>query len=274
MPKLTDKHRIAIHAAYHAAKVIMEVYQENISPTLKLDGSPVTKADLASSRIIHEQLEKTGIPVTGEEVKKESYEQRKYWNECWCVDPLDGTKEFIKKNGEFVVSIALIRNNRPVFGILASPVAQKMLVGGSDLGAAFMFKFSEIDTLTKWRKLSPLEELNNPLVIISSRSHYSGNLLKLAEQLEDCYGTIATAKMGSALKFFDLAMGKADVYPRFAPTMEWDIAAGQAIYEVLGGEVLSLETGQPLTYNKENLYNSFFIARKKSLRFSIDQLCE
>lgn len=272
MPKLTDNHRIAIDAAFNAAKVIMEIYQESISPSLKLDGSPVTKADLASSQIIHSLLAKTGIPVTGEEVEKEPFETRKNWKECWCVDPLDGTKEFIKKNGEFVISIGLIKENRPVFGILASPVAQKILIGGSDIGAAYLFKFCQLDRPERWRELSRLEELNSPLVIVSSRSHYSGDLLKLVELIQEQHGIIAPAQMGSALKFFDLALGKADLYPRFAPTMEWDIAAGQAIYEVLGGEVIAVETGKPLTYNKENLKNPYFIARKKELSFSVSFL--
>lgn len=272
MIKLEKEYQLALKAAVTASKVIMEVYKHDVKPNIKKDGSPVTKADLASSKIIKNALSETNIPITGEELIKTPYSDRKKWKKSWCVDPLDGTKEFLKKNGEFVVNIALIENDKPIFGIIASPVAERIIVGGTAIDGAFYLAFDNIQKPEKWERLSQLDQVNNPPVVISSRSHYSGDLLNLIKKIETTFGELASAQMGSALKFFDLVKGKADIYPRFAPTMEWDIAAGQAIYEVLGGEILSLKTGLPLTYNKEDLRNNFFIARKKIMNFSFENL--
>lgn len=268
MDKTTQNYiNAALKAVVNASKVIMEVYDTDFDKIIKEDGSPVTVADLNSSKVIHEELRKTDLPATGEEIEKMPYEERKEWELYWCVDPLDGTKEFIKKNGEFVVCIALIKHQQPILGVLASPVAEKILIGGKLMGSASLIDFEEIDTPNSWEPLSQLGKLNEPLVVISSRSHYSGNSLDLINKLKANHGEIASAQMGSALKFFDLAQGKADVYPRFAPTMEWDIAAGQAIYEVLGGKVLNPETRQPLVYNKEDLRNPHFVIAKPGVQW-------
>ena len=252
----------ALEAVVSASSAIMEVYKQPFEKILKNDGSPVTQADLKSSGIIHNILKTTNLPITGEEVTKADYSIRKDWNLHWCVDPLDGTKEFIKKNGEFVVCIALIEQQQPVLGVIASPVAEKILIGGKRLGGAYFISFKEVADRKRWKKLPHLNTLNDPLVVVSSRSHYSGDSLSFLNKLKEQSPEIATAQMGSALKFFDLAQGKADVYPRFAPTMEWDIAAGQAIYEVLGGKVLNAVTRAPLVYNKENLKNPHFVIAK------------
>ena len=265
MNKLEFKYHTAIVAAIEASQAIMEIYATDFSTDLKGDGSPVTIADLTSSEIIARHLELTSIPITGEERLKEPYSVRKEWEECWCVDPLDGTKEFVRKNGEFVVSIGLIKDQQPFFGVIASPVSQHLIVGGEEIGA-YMFSFDELESPEKWKKLPLISTVNVPVVVISSRSHYSGNLLSIIQNIENKHGEVASARMGSALKFFDLVQGKADVYPRLAPTMEWDIAAGHAIYKSVGGEVLSLETNKPLIYNKESLFNPFFIASKKILK--------
>ena len=257
----------ALEAAVKASNVIMEVYETSFDKIVKEDGSPVTQADLKSSKIIHEILGQTSLPVTGEEVEKVPYAERKNWGLHWCVDPLDGTKEFIKKNGEFVVCIALIENQQPVFGVIASPVGEKIVFGGTLIDGAFMISFDEVENPSTWKQLPQLKALNSPLVLVSSRSHYSGDSLNLVNKLKENYSEIATAQMGSALKFFDLAQGKADIYPRFAPTMEWDIAAGQAIYEVLGGKVLNAHTRQPLIYNKENLKNPHFVIAKPAIEW-------
>jgi 3'(2'), 5'-bisphosphate nucleotidase len=250
---------VAIQAAIDASAAIMRVYVTDFSPEFKQDGSPVTIADQQSSDLIHRALRSTHYPVTGEEVTKQPFSARQTWKRSWCVDPLDGTKEFVRKNGEFVVNIALIEEGVPVFGVIASPVARQVIAGGLDTGA-FQFSFDACHEKKDWKKLPSLHQLNSPLVMISSRSHFSGNLLDLVQRLEQRFGPIASAKMGSALKFFDLVNGKADVYPRFAPTMEWDIAAGHAIYRAVGGEVIHSTTLQPLSYNKEDLYNPEFIA--------------
>lgn len=251
-----------ILAAIEASKAIMKIYIQDFEKIEKADGSPVTAADLESSKIIRKHLRETKIPITGEEVVKEPYSIRKEWHQSWCIDPLDGTKEFIKKNGEFVINIALIEKQKAIFGLIASPVKEEIMLGGPSFGA-YHFSFTDALDPEKWTKLPQLNDINKPVQLISSRSHYSGDLLSLVDFIEEKYGKVTSKQMGSALKFFDLLTGKSDIYPRFAPTMEWDIAAGQAIYEAVGGEVLQRGSGLPLVYNKENLKNPYFVASKK-----------
>lgn len=257
-----DKHRIAVEAAIDASSVIMEFYSRGYQAQVKPDGSPVTEADLASSKVINERLDQTGIPVMDEETAHKSYAERLQWSAFWCVDPLDGTKEYIKRNGEFAVNIALIEGQNAVFGVIASPVRQEIIFGGKETGV-FYCTFGQFEDPAFWQKISP-SKLNDPLVMISSRSHHHGISLDFVNSLQRAFGEVAFLQKGSALKFFDLALGKADVYPRFAPTMEWDVAAGQAILEALGGSITNPETGKPLRYNKENLLNPHFIAETSS----------
>lgn len=266
MKKIDEKYHIALRAAVAASLKISEIYAKPFDKEMKSDGSPVTIADLTSSEIIRKQLILTKIPIIGEELEKEPYSVRKNWKQCWCVDPLDGTKEFIKKNGEFVVNIALIEEGKSIFGLIASPTRKEIIFGGPALKAAFKTKFVSIDSPEIWTELSPLTKINHPPVVISSRSHFSGDILKVVKPIEKKYGNYISKTMGSALKFFYLCEGLADLYPRLAPTMEWDIAAGQAIYEILGGEVLDPVNKQPLEYNKENLFNPYFVAKNKNLQ--------
>lgn len=255
---------IALQASVEASKKIMEFYSNGFETEIKHDGSPVTQADLASSEIIDTFLNSTGIPITGEETVKIDFEIRKGWNESWCVDPLDGTKEFVKKNGEFAVNIALIRDQKPVFGLIAAPVDKRVIFGGTEIGV-FIADFDCWDNATKWIKIDAPKSINSPLMVTCSRSHHSGPVLQFLHELKVNHPEIDFIKRGSALKFFDLALGIADAYPRFAPTMEWDIAAGQAILEALGGAVVHAQTLEPLRYNKENLTNPYFIAKTKAL---------
>ena len=265
MPKLSNVYLIAIDAAIAASKAIMEIYQQEFSFQDKSDGSPVTKADLASSQIIEQMLSPLGIPITGEESEKLPFEVRQHWTQCWCVDPLDGTKEFIKRNDEFAVNIALIENGLPIFGLIASPVQEKILMGSKDTGV-FILQLEEVHHFDNWQKLEIPQQCNKPLVMACSRSHHSGAVLQIINELKAQGHELDFIKKGSALKFFDLSEGRADIYPRFAPTMEWDIAAGQAILEALGGEVVHAVTGEPLHYNKANLVNPYFVARTKAMR--------
>jgi 3'(2'), 5'-bisphosphate nucleotidase len=265
LKNIEKKYLVALKASIAASQKINEIYSTPFEKETKSDGSPVTIADLSSSKIIQKELESTKIPIIGEELEKAPYSIRQNWEQCWCVDPLDGTKEFIKKNGEFVVNIALIENGKPIFGLIASPIRKEIIVGGKAIKKAFKFDFSDIDEPEKWTELEALSKINYPPVIISSRSHFSGDILKTVKPLEEKYGNYASQTMGSALKFFFLCQGLADLYPRLAPTMEWDIAAGQAIYEVLGGEVIDIVDQKPLRYNKESLYNPYFVAKKKNL---------
>lgn len=250
----------ALQASIEASEKIMEFYMNGFFVETKNDGSPVTQADLASSEIIDSYLETTGIPITGEETVKLDYSIREKWLESWCVDPLDGTKEFVKKNGEFAVNIALINNQKPVFGLIAAPVEKRILFGGIEMGV-FMIDFKYLEQPEKWIKIEAHEKINNPLMITCSRSHHSGPVLQFLQELKFSHPEIDFIKKGSALKFYDLALGIADVYPRFAPTMEWDIAAGQAIIEALGGSVSHAISQESLIYNKENLTNPYFVAK-------------
>ena len=261
---LEEKYQKAIEAAILASKKIIEIYEEGFSPTYKEDGSPLTKADLASTEIISEILMPLNIPITGEETEKTSFEERLNWTECWCIDPLDGTKEFISRNGEFAVNIALIKDEKPVFGVITSPVKEEVIFGGKQMGVYFC-KFNDFSNQKNWKKIEEPRHINSPLVMTCSRSHHSGPILEFIDELHLISEKIEFIKKGSSLKFFDLAFGNADAYPRFAPTMEWDIAAGQAILEALGGCVYDADTKQPLRYNKANLTNPFFIAKTKTL---------
>jgi len=258
-------YRRAIEAALEASHAIIEIYEQVFEQVLKQDGSPVTQADLAASHSIERVLLPLGIPITGEETEKAAFEERQHWQKCWCVDPLDGTKEFIKRNGEFAVNIALIENGQPVFGLIASPVQEEILLGSKETGV-FKFLFQDWQSQEKWIQITAPQNTNNPIIMACSRSHHSGPVLQFIQALKKITNEVIFLKKGSSLKFFDLASGAADVYPRFAPTMEWDIAAGQAILEALGGEVVHAETGEPLRYNKANLVNPYFIARTKPMK--------
>jgi 3'(2'), 5'-bisphosphate nucleotidase len=258
--KLDAKYHSAVTASIEASKKIMEVYESDFNSEIKGDGSPLTLADQSSSDIILKHLAKTNIPITEEESVKADFKIRTTWKASWCVDPLDGTKEFIKRNGEFAVSIALIDHDAPVFGVIASPVNQELLFGGKSLGV-FICSFEDFCDTTKWTEIKPSIQVNTPLRMLVSRSHPSEIGDAFHDMLQKKFSEITNISMGSALKFFDLALGKADVYPRFAPTMEWDIAAGQAILETLGGGVFDAITGMPLRYNKQDLTNPFFIAK-------------
>jgi 3'(2'), 5'-bisphosphate nucleotidase len=249
---------------------ILRIYEEDFETILKEDGSPLTAADLASSGIIQSFLEQTGIPITGEETTKSAYSDREKWTQSWCVDPLDGTKEFVSRNGEFAVNIALIEQGKPVFGLIAAPVAKEFIIGSKEFGV-YIGHFEHWQDATKWKKLSPVQKLNQPLVMVGSRSHGDGEMENLSQQIQEQVGEVQTFCKGSSLKFFDLAIGHVDVYPRFAPTMEWDIASGQAILEALGGHLLDAQSGQALTYNKKNLLNPHFVAYTQA---AFIELCE
>lgn len=253
-----------LQACIEASKAIMEVYTKDIFEIEKSDGSPVTKADLISNEIINAALAKTNIPVITEENQLEPYATRQNWEYVWLVDPLDGTREFIKKNDEFVICIALIHKQKSILGIITSPVNQEILIGGSIFDPVII-PFAAINEKDKWQPIVPKQSISHAVVVSGSRSHETGVEVNFNQKIRSSFPEVHFKRVGSALKFFDLALGTADVYPRFAPTMEWDIAAGQAIIEALGGDVIHPELRTPLTYNKEDLYNPHFIVRTKAL---------
>ncbi len=268
MTSLNEIYHTAITASIAASKKILEIYQEKAEITIKNDGSPVTQADLASSNIIFSHLSKTGIPVMGEEREEQSFDIRKQWKSHWCVDPLDGTKMFILKNDEFAVNIAHVENGIAIFGLIADPVKKKIILGVKNEGV-YTFAFADSAEISRWKKIESAKKTNNPIVVACSRGFGKKSngqkVFGYQETLQNTYGNINFLKMGSALKFFELAEGRADIYVRLGPTMEWDIAAGQAIMEELSGSISAIETSETLKYNKESLFNPPFVAKTQAV---------
>ena len=255
MSKYSRELEIAVSAALEAGDEIMDVYNntEDINFEKKSDNSPLTIADKKSHDKIMSFLKKTNIKIISEESKSVEYDDRKNWEEYWLVDPLDGTKEFIKKNGEFTVNIALIRNNKPHLGIVYCPT-QKTLYYNDHEKNVFKKVGNDISTLNR---RSQVNENTEGLRIVVSRSHMS-------EETSEYVNKLIHPKLiscGSSLKFLYIADDKADIYPRFGPTMEWDTAAAHSILNALGIQVIDLETGRELSYNKENLLNPYFIIK-------------
>jgi len=255
----------AIIAAQKASEAIAQIYRTDFSVELKKDQSPVTIADKTSSQIILEHLKETGIPIISEEEAIPPYHKRKQEDWIWVVDPLDGTREFIRRNDEFCVCIALIYRHQPVFGLIADPVKKKTLAGGMQIGA-FHFPLNINGLGSSEYQLKDVRP-NTKKIIAHSRSHLSSQTQEIIETIQLHHGVVDYIKKGSALKFVDLCLGNADFYPRMAPTMEWDIAAGDAIYRSIGGEVLDFAKFESLKYNKEDLYNPYFIAKNTQLKY-------
>jgi len=253
----------AVIAALEAGKVILEIYHSGeFDVEIKGDNSPLTKADKASHNVIMTYLESTDIPVLSEEGRDISYQERKGWKQLWIVDPIDGTKEFIKRNGEFTVNIALIKDQRPLIGVIFVPVTGVLYFSSKEIGA---FKISvNLDDynvealLTKADKL-PLQREDKTFTIVASRSHMSPETESYVQEMRDKHGAVNLISKGSSLKLCMVAEGQADCYPRFAPTMEWDTAAGQAICEHSGFEVLDWKTKESMLYNREELLNNWFL---------------
>jgi 3'(2'), 5'-bisphosphate nucleotidase len=232
-----------------AGKAILEVYQTDFTVENKEDSSPLTLADTRSHRIIADGLRSKypDIPVLSEEGKEIAHVVRKRWSRFWLVDPLDGTKEFVKRNDEFTINIALVEGETPVLGIIYLPVFDKLYVGGAE-GCWEM-----AGAQTRRLQVRQLRKTDS-IRVVKSRSHPSPNLQTLLDQLPGH----EVLTRGSALKFCAVARGDADFYPRFGPTWEWDTAAGQAIVTAAGG-VLMDPWGRPFTYNKESLLNGPFL---------------
>ncbi len=245
-----------IETAKKAGDRIMDFYSAPIEVELKADNSPLTLADSAAHQIILQDLKRffPELPVISEEQKNLDYEIRKNWDRTWMVDPLDGTKEFIRKNGEFTVNIALIEDGRPVFGIVYLPAKKQLYYGMEGKGAFYRTGDAEHKI-----NVNPPEK-GGKLILAGSRSHQSPEIEKFIERQKKNFSEVELLPAGSALKFCLVAEGNVHAYPRLGPTMEWDTAAGHAIVNAAGGWVLNFETGEELTYNKDNLLNPGFIA--------------
>lgn len=259
--------QIAIEASLAAGKVIMEVYDTAFNVELKEDNSPLTEADKQANDVINSFLIPTNIPVISEENKQTDYVIRKTWNTCWVVDPVDGTKEFVKRNGEFTVNIALVTNNKPVLGVIYMPATKTIYFANVDNQEAFKadleFHSVSVEKVLQLAKpLQPKTGDSKTVEVVGSRSHMNQDTLNFLESLKTQGKEVEIVSKGSSLKFCLVAEGKADLYPRFAPTMEWDTAAGQAICNAVGIKVISIETNKPLAYNKENLLNSYFLVSR------------
>lgn len=261
---------VAVRAALKAGAKIMEVYTDpaaDFEIERKADNSPLTIADRKAHEAIADTLQATPYPILSEEGKKTDTEERRAWNELWIVDPLDGTKEFIKRNGEFTVNIAYVKNGIPEAGVIYIPVKRELYVADYATGAYKLNDIAEIaddetfDTLTaRGERLPYAGNTRNSFVVVASRSHLTPETEAYITEMKQTHTQVETISSGSSLKLCLIAEGKADVYPRFAPTMEWDTAAGHAIIRAAGKEVYQANTRQPLQYNKADLLNPWFIA--------------
>jgi 3'(2'), 5'-bisphosphate nucleotidase len=267
-----DNLSIAIKAAIEAGIAILEIYNDEFDVELKSDESPITKADLKANDIINRYLESTNIPIISEENKLLPYEKREDWKTCWIVDPLDGTKEFIQKNDEFTVNIALVLDGNPILGVIYLPVQKTLYY--TDEGASKAFKIilsgknASMDTISENAleiiPYSSNSQLSSVIKILVSRSHLNTETKSyISEMKKD--NLVDIVSVGSSLKFCLLAEGKANLYPRFSPTMEWDTAAGQAICTAVGLEVIDPASRKLLNYNKKNLLNGSFLAGDRAL---------
>lgn len=259
---------LAVKSAISGGLAIMDIYRKpSFDLQIKDNNSPLTEADTAANDIIVKHLIETGIPIISEENKNLDYSKRKNWDKCWIVDPLDGTKEFIKRNGEFTVNIALCQSGKPILGVIYVPVTKELYYADTIKKMAYKSILDDEHNLT--RELFSEEDLisksesNNELIrVVGSRSHMNQDTLDYISSIENDFDEVEIVSKGSSLKFCLVAEGEADVYPRFAPTMEWDTAAGHAICNAVGLKVISQQTNEELLYNKENFLNPYFLVTK------------
>ncbi len=241
----------------------MEIYKnEDFEVEAKGDDSPLTKADVASHEIIMSFLNGTDIPVLSEEGKDMPYEERKNWKQLWIVDPIDGTKEFIKRNGEFTVNIALVEEQVPVLGVIYVPALKQLYFAAREIGSYKIDAAPGDAVAGLLEKAAKLPTTNSKhFTVVASKSHLSPETEEYIDALKKEHGEIKTLSKGSSLKLCMVAEGQADCYPRFAPTMEWDTAAGQALCMYAGKTVLDWETKEEMLYNRKNLLNNWFLVK-------------
>lgn len=261
--------QIAIRAAVCAGAEIMKIYTDpeaDFEIEKKADNSPLTIADRKSNEVITAMLAATPYPILSEEGRKIPMDERKQWKGLWVVDPLDGTKEFIKRNGEFTVNIAYVEDGVPQAGVIYIPVREELYFADCTYGAYKLSHLTElpeditIDQLTGHSDRLPYADRHDTFMIVASRSHLTPETQAYIDEMKKEHAHVETVSRGSSLKLCLIAEGKADVYPRFAPTMEWDTAAGHAIIRAAGKEVYRADNHEPLSYNKEDLLNPWFIA--------------
>jgi len=275
----------ALEAALQAGPAILDVYRRDFAVAFKADCSPLTAADTAAHEIIEQRLRPLGLPILSEESREVPFAERASWDRYWLVDPVDGTKEFVKKNGEFTVNIALVAGGRPELGVVFAPALDTVycgtLVAGPGPGAWKTVGCAgrtpaAVLAAARPRAVGRPEPAGGGLAIVASRSHCGALTLAFIARLEAHYGAARRVCLGSSLKLCLVAEGAAHVYPRIAPTMEWDTAAAHAVVAAAGGEVYEFDPDapaeaylargtaafrpRPLRYNKEDLRNPFFVA--------------
>ena len=247
-----------LNIAIDAGREILKIYDDEIIVNSKEDKSPITQADINSNNLIVSRLKnlEPNIPILSEESLVE-WKNRKNWNKYWLIDPLDGTKEFINRNGEFTVNISLIENNYPIFGIIYSPFKSLLYYALKNNGSYKSQTNTNLSNLNNFKKININREKNSTTKVIGSRSHSSKEFLIWVENKFTNYELVT---IGSSLKFCILAEGEADIYPRLGPTSEWDIAAGHIILEEAGGKLKSIDNKDILYNTKEGILNPHFIA--------------
>lgn len=273
--EMTPLMNAAIEAALAAGREILAVYGTDFTTEQKADKSPLTEADKRAHQAIAAALLPTGLPVLSEEGKEVDLEERQGWQRYWLVDPLDGTKEFIKRNGEFTVNIALMERDgqpqgplgsaRPISGVLYAPVKDQLFFAWQGGGAYRQNAATSKGGSAYERALSaerlPVPHALEAFTIVASRSHQSPETEAYIARMEQEHGRVSLTSMGSALKICLVAVGAADAYPRYAPTMEWDTAAGHAIANEAGKRLIDITTNEPMRYNKASLVNNWFIVQ-------------
>ncbi len=267
---------LAVKAALKAGEEILQIYTDPSSDfgiERKADNSPLTLADKKAHEIILSFLQTSPYPVLSEEGKSVAYSDRRNWHTLWIVDPLDGTKEFIKRNGEFTVNIALVKDGVPVLGVIYVPVKRSLYFAEVSLGAYRLEDadrsgmYESVEQLLESAERLPLQKKSrDEFIIVASRSHLSVETEVYIKEMEKQHESVKLLSSGSSLKICLVAEGSADVYPRFAPTMEWDTAAGHAIAKAAGMEIYQAAKELPLLYNKEDLLNPWFIVEPQSVR--------
>ncbi|MDY6903356.1 MAG: 3'(2'),5'-bisphosphate nucleotidase CysQ [Thermodesulfobacteriota bacterium] len=264
----------ALSACVAAGRAALNIYDTDFEVEHKADESPLTLADKRSHEIITSALAASNIPILSEEGKTLPFDARRDWHRLWIVDPLDGTKEFVKRNGEFTINIALVENGTPVFGVIYVPVKNTLYFGSDERGA---YKITDPSVLSamadnhitdlsvvmeKTVKLPVDRTGDKQIKIVGSRSHLTPEVEAYVEKMKAQYGDVDFVAAGSSLKICLVAEGAADIYPRLGPTMEWDIAAGHAIAKSAGAKFYCYETGEAMTYNREDLLNPWFVVER------------
>lgn len=275
--KIMNNHwlHLCFKAALSAGEAILEVYETSFSVFTKDDDSPVTKADIAASNIIKDILRETGLPFISEEDISYSHEERKAFPCYWLIDPLDGTKEFVKRNGEFTVNIAFMQDDRPVAGVIYAPVSDTLWLNYSEndvakIENALSYKDVDFNILDFSSFKLCADERQRPFTVLVSRSHRTEEVdAFINRHIKSCHHDMVIDSCGSSLKFARLAEHTADCYVCYSKTKEWDTAAAEAILSASGGKVVDISTGKTLLYNKMSWQNPPFIATAKNVEIQI-----